>query len=326
MSYINEEEVIINLISALNSCTWKIRVQAADALINIGEPAVKPLMSRIRQDFFSIPALPEAVRALGGIGDVQAVDLLVEMLHSNHIHAAQEAAKGLGHIADPRAIPALIDVFKHDWNDEETVTMWQETSSALATIGGNALFPLIAALQDKNSAVRSGVISALSQLKDTRAVDPLLRMLGDTDTQVRANAINALAQIGDEKAAEPLIAVLKDEDWYVRCQALHALGELRIPSSVETISSALRDPEPRVRSAVATALGNFKNAQSSLLELLKDPSGEVRGAAALALAQVGDEKAIPALQWMQEHDTGYWDKNRIRDHAAYAIKNIQEKQ
>src|SRR5579875_163734 len=325
MNQTNDEEIIANSIIALNSISWKIRVQAAEDLISFGTSAIMPLMLKVKQGFFNVAALPEAVRVLGTIGDVQIVDLLIEMLSSNQVHAAQEAAKGLGRVGDPRAIPALIDVFRRDWNDEETVAMWQEASRALARIGDTALFPLITALQDQNSAVRSGVIDALSQLKDPRTVDPLLGMLQDPDSQVRADAISALAQIGDEKEAEPLTTMLKDENWYIRCRVLYALGDLRVSSTIDTIALTLHDPEPRVRSAAAIALGKFNNAQPFLIELLKDSASEVRGAAALALGQIGDEKAIPALQQMQQHDTGHWGKNSVRDHAAYAIKSIQEK-
>jgi len=166
MSSSDEEQAIADLINALNGRPWKTRRQASDALIGLGKPAVLPLMAAIRQNAFTVFTLPEAVRALGGIGDEQVIDLLIEELESRNVHAVQEAIKGLGHIGSPQAIQPLIDVFRHDWDDIETITAWQEAESALAAIGEPAIQPLLIALQDEDDIVRQGVASALQRIQE----------------------------------------------------------------------------------------------------------------------------------------------------------------
>lgn len=162
----DEEQIIADLIKALNDRPWKTRRQASDALIELGKPAILPLMVAIRQNVFTVFTLPEAVRALGGIGDKQAVDLLIEELESRNVHAVQEAIKGLGHIGSPQAIQPLIDVFRHDWDDTETITAWQEAESALAAIGEPAIQPLLTALQDEDDNVRQGAAEALQRIQE----------------------------------------------------------------------------------------------------------------------------------------------------------------
>lgn len=247
MSQFEDEQNVEYLINTLNAKLWQTRSQAADALIHLGEPAVEPLMQAIRNAQFGYHYLPLAVRALGGIGDERAVPLLIDILASDHVHAVQEAAKGLGHIGTPKAIEPLINVFRQDWDDDETITAWQEASKALAAIGEAALLPLIEGLQDTNSIVCSGVIDALGQLRDPRAVDPLVSMLQDEDRQVRADAAEALGSIGDQHAVEPLVDLLSDEDWYVRCHACYALGDIGEISVYEALIGALHDTEPDVR-------------------------------------------------------------------------------
>lgn len=105
MSQFDELHVITEQINALNDRTWATRKQAVNTLIALGKPAVMPLITAIRQHFFGVFTLPRAIEALGAIGDAQAVELLIETLKSNHVHAAQEAAKGLRYIGDPRASP-----------------------------------------------------------------------------------------------------------------------------------------------------------------------------------------------------------------------------
>jgi HEAT repeat protein len=166
MSHIDEYQGIADVINTLNDRTWRTRRQASDTLIELGKPAVLPLMAAIRQNAFTVFTLPEAVRALGGMRDEQAVDLLIEELEGRNVHAVQEAIKGLGHIGSPQAIQPLIDVFRHDWDDEETITAWQEAESALAAIGEQAIQPLLAALQDEDDNVREGAAKALQYIQN----------------------------------------------------------------------------------------------------------------------------------------------------------------
>jgi HEAT repeat protein len=328
MSHTDEDQGIADLINALNNRTWKTRRQASDALIRLGKPAVLPLMAAIRQNTFTVFTLPEAIRALGGIGDVQAVDLLIEELESSNVHAVQEAANGLGCISSPRAIHPLIDLFRHDWDDTETITAWQKAATALAAIGEPALPALLTALSDEDDNVRQGVAEVLGKLRDPRAVDPLINALQDEKSIVRAYAADALAELGGERAIEPLVALLTDEDWYVRTRTLFALGQLGGPLVFAPLVSALEDREPRVRSAAVSALGKLQDARiyDVLLEVLSDPDGRVRSAAVLAFGRVGDERALPALTWIQQNDSGYSGANKVKDHATYAIQRIQERQ
>src|SRR5262249_33289334 len=151
-----------------------------------------PLMAAIRQNAFTVFTLPEAVRALGGIEDEQAIDLLIEELESRNVHAVQEAIKGLGRIGSSQAIQPLIDVFRHDWDDIETITAWDDAAAALATIGEPAIYPLLIAFSDGDDVVRQGTASALAQLPGERSVDPLIEVLQDEKGVIRASAADAL--------------------------------------------------------------------------------------------------------------------------------------
>lgn len=354
MSSIDEDQAIAEAIDTLNDRTWKTRRQASDVLIKLGKPATLPLMAAIKQNTFTVFTLPEAIRALGGIGDVQAVDLLIEELESRNVHAAQEAAKGLGRIGSPRAIPPLIDVFRRDWDDTETVTAWQEAAKALAAIGEPAIPVLLTALSDEDDDVRQGVIDALGQLQDPQAVPGLINMLDDAERAVREGAIDALGQIGDQQAIRPLVALLADKDGRVRYRACYALGDIGEVSVYEALMSALHDAEPDVRSAAVVNLGRMqgmhlprlvpdphperrrttieklKSTQGErtlnlLLEALKDPAALVRAAAARTLGQIGDERVLPDLLWVQQNDTGADQANRVKDAATWAIQCLQER-
>lgn len=291
-----KEQTIESLINALSAQVWRTRTEAADALIQLGKPAVLPLIDAICNAQFGYHYLPEAVRALGGIGD-------------------------------PRAIEPLINVFRHDWNDTETFTAWQKASAALAAIGEPSLGALLNALSDEDDTVRQGVIEALGKLRDPRAVDPLIKALQDETSIVRGRAAAALAQIGDDHAIGPLTALLADAEWSVRVRAISALGQLGSQSVFALLVDALKDQEPRVRNAIVLVLGKLQDERlvDILLDVLSDPDGRVRAAAASMLGQRGDERALPALYWMQQNDTGYAGANKVSASAVRAIQSIQER-
>ena len=90
------------LISALNSPNREIRRQAAAILEKIGAPAVSVLMEALDADRASVRA--SAVRALGLIGDRQAVDILIFKLRDDAPEVRRQAAWALGWIGDERAI------------------------------------------------------------------------------------------------------------------------------------------------------------------------------------------------------------------------------
>jgi FOG: HEAT repeat len=88
---------------------------------------------------------------------------------------------------------------------------------------------------------------------------------GNPDTQWWAS--DALGSLG-EPACEPLLKILDFPKVNVRIGAIEALGAIRSPRSVE----------PLIR------------------KLKSDPDSEIRWVAALALGDIGDHRAVPALE------------------------------
>jgi HEAT repeat protein len=70
-----------------------------------------------------------AAEALGGLGDVRAMRLLIDALDDDPM-VTRQAARGLGHLKDEAAVAALIQLLAHD-------TSWlrYSVSEALLEIG-----------------------------------------------------------------------------------------------------------------------------------------------------------------------------------------------
>ena len=193
------------LIQELGSFGAGVQRNAIEALVEMGRPAVKPLIAALK-DRYSQRRQGAAV-ALGEIGDPRAVEPLITIALGDEDEEVRWAAAGaLGRIKDPRAVE-----------------------------------PLIAALRDEDRRIREGAARTLGKIKDPRAVKPLIVALRDEDPDVRRRAARALGWIKNLRAVTPLVAVLRDEDRWVRRRAAKVLGEIGDPRAVEPLIAALRD-------------------------------------------------------------------------------------
>jgi HEAT repeat protein len=127
------------------------------------------------------------------------------------------------------------------------------------------------------------------------AVAPLIRALNDADSDVRSNAADVLGKIGGFRAVRTLIRALNDADLNVCRRAADALGRIGEPA-VEPLIKALNDSDiQRVRvnaaDALATIGDNFVSSDDNrtaglLLRVLKDSSFSVKREAAKALGKL----------------------------------------
>jgi phycocyanobilin lyase subunit beta len=121
------EAAIPNLIAVLGYNNPGAAVAAVEGLIQMGKPAVRPLLELL--DGYNYGARAWALRALAGIGDPQGLDLLLDAAANDFALSVRRAAtRGLGTIhwdelppeqlvpAQARAIEVLLSVSQdHEW-------------------------------------------------------------------------------------------------------------------------------------------------------------------------------------------------------------------
>ncbi|HTE17624.1 MAG TPA: HEAT repeat domain-containing protein, partial [Armatimonadota bacterium] len=277
-----------SLIWGLKHRDYAVRQRAAEALVEIGAPAV--------------PALREAA------------------LHARY-EVRQSALSGLVRIGEP-AVPVLCEVLEHKALDLHWVA-----ADALVRIGPPAVANLCQLLQSPRWQVRSRVAEALGQIGDPSALGPLSAALRDKRREVCLRALEALAATGGEAAAtciaesmvegwadlsvprEALVKIgplavpalrglLEDTSWEVRGAAVAALGRIGDPQVVPDLAERLQcDPDLGVRWRAAEALGNIRDdgVVPALIEALDDPLPTVRIVVVDALEKLKDPQAVPAL-------------------------------
>ncbi len=107
---------------------------------------------------------------------------------------------------------------------------------------------LLAALRkpgENGSQNRVNAAKALAGSCDARAIEPLVAALKDREAAVRVAAVEALGRLGDRDAIDPLIEALSDEDWRVRAALARALCSFQVHASSYAALNLLVNPADR---------------------------------------------------------------------------------
>ena len=184
-----DEKAVEPLIELLEDEQLKVQKAAQDALSNIGEPALDPLIAYINDQNKSIHSREQAILALGGIGE-PVVESLIQLL--------AESATGFDGFA----------------------------ASALNDIGKPAVEPLIRTLEDDNPYVRAHAASILGGMRDERAIEPLTEALNDEDERVRTFAKTSLERIANQNKYGVIATYGREREFYIEDERREWLDKL----------------------------------------------------------------------------------------------------
>lgn len=275
--------------------------KAAEALGKIGDArAVEPLLKilikylsdeekerDLRSCVSNVSVVVSVARALGDLGNEQALYPLIEALGSPDGRLRCASATALANLGQPH------------W--EKVVFGTNADFEKLYHSGLAGVADLLIRTLKCQPDGGTKIAALLGDLGDPKAVEPLIKVLRDHAcnyaSEICAEAAKALGKLGDPKAVEPLIKVLCHNDDKVRTEAVKALGKLGDPKSVEPLIKILCHPNAKVRTEAVEALGKLGDlkAVEPLIKVLRDHTAEVRAEAAKALGKLGDPKAGEAL-------------------------------
>jgi len=199
------EAAVSSLLAALTHPEWLVRLHAVEALGKTRSPeAVDPLLSVLFNDR-DRAVREDAVRALGQIGDVRAVEFLVTAMKEPGLRPL--AVEALGRIGDRCVVPVLIDVLEGVERPEVSRPIegcgdrWEEE---MLTLGA--------------------AVKALGAIRDEAAIPSLMKALHYTVT--RADAAEALTRFGSTVIA-PLRALLtREPDENIRYHVKETLAKV----------------------------------------------------------------------------------------------------
>lgn len=184
----NLKQSVDELINTLKSTDVKQQKQAARDLIDIGNPAVNPLINSLKDGNWKM---------------------------------RWYASEILGEIRDEKAVQELIVTM-----GDENSGVRSKSMIALVEIGEPSVDPLINALSNENLQIRRQAAEALGVIGSKKAVEPLTETLKDENSWVQKTAAESLGSIGDKKAIDALKMMLKDDNLEVQNAVSQALKKL----------------------------------------------------------------------------------------------------
>jgi HEAT repeat protein len=327
-----------------------------DAIVQIGEPAIAPLLERfektepaiVTRDHWAV----KCVQQMGGLGAGRVARSLTHPSPSVRLLAARALVE-LGPDAEsatPALLKALADKSMHVRAAALTALVAARTplaqlephlhaafkssspviraaaveSAVRLDADGKAFRPLvIAALKDPDETVRKSVINQLGP-DFADAVPQLIPLLDDPAR--RAPACEALGRMGTlSKAAVPrLIRLVSEENKDDRLRALQALSQIGAAAAeaAPALQTARADSDPAIRiaafQAVSAVQKTKQNRIAALVAGLDDTDVAVRKAMADMLGALGDQ-AVDAFGKLVE----LTDRDSDREFALATLSNLR---
>lgn len=159
-------------------------------LLYAGDAAVPGLIEGLKQENIN-NSRSRAAECLGKIGNINAVQPLLEVLDDENEFCVMAAAKALGKLGAPSAIPGLLQTLGH-----KSLLVRTAGSSALKKLKDHwTPEPFIAVLAAEDERIALFAIDVMGELKSGEAIEPLTRLAASGNKKVKKAAGKVLKKI-----------------------------------------------------------------------------------------------------------------------------------
>jgi len=244
-------------------------------------------------------------------GGQLSVEPLITVLKGQNWRLKVHAHQVLAKMGEP-AVPALTEVLNNPTTDRYAKSMAIDALSKMKALQAE---PLIQQkLNDPDRLIRVSSAVALHSMGKENPTKIIIEGLKDPDVEVRRVASKAMAELFDNPPADQLIDLLKDQDPDIRNNAIIAIGKTRSTETARLLTKAMRDDKSEeVRNSAEFALKKMgESAVEPVIELFKSADDmELKVRAAQILGDLGDKRAVPALEDAYKKEQRPLVKNEI---------------
>jgi HEAT repeat protein len=276
-------EVVLGLLDALaDPENAGKRNSSTEALIRIGEPAIQPIVERLRREQ-DIDVRLSLVNLIGDLRSREGFAMLLEMLEGEQdINVASSIVSSVGKYRDASALPHLMRALR----TRDDLWLKFHVVEALGEIGDRAALPAILPLYGEKS-LRKPVLESVGKIADVGTVNFLLRIITDEE-KLNLTALRALVRIAE--ASKPRI-VEEAERQLIQSRFRESFPREKIAPLVDHLGST---PKREVRAFILKFLGwsGDERALPVLLSYLGHP--ETAEVAAQSLIDFG-KGAVPSI-------------------------------
>jgi HEAT repeat protein len=180
------------------------RNSATEALMRIGEPAVGPIVERLRRET-DVDVRLSLVNLLGDLRSKDGFQLLLEMLEGEQdLNIASSIVSSLGKYRDAAALPHLIRALR----TREDLWLKFHVIEALGEVGDRSALPAILPLYQEKS-LRKPVLEAIGKIGDVGTVGFLLKIVSEEE-KLNLTALRALVRVAE--ASKPRVVAAMERE------------------------------------------------------------------------------------------------------------------
>jgi len=283
-------ELVSSLLQAVDDENAKVRLEAMYAVGVVAAPPLTTLSGEQAQrlikalDHFDPAIRSAAGRVIARLKLADAGDTLIKAINDSQADVRYSAMRALGAIHDVRAVQALTEQFAFYRKGEGA---WSALD-ALARIASPASVPLFKErLQDKDPYIRRAAVEGLGRAGDTASIETLEKIVGsDEAAMVRIAAAFALQKLGRTNYVGRIADLMASPK--VTEQGEGYLVELGPPVAAALVPR-LQESDADVRESMANVLGAIGGPDTvAALEAMatKGPNSAAGVAAKRAIARI----------------------------------------
>lgn len=230
-----------------NQDNW-IKINAIRSLEQIRIYEGAKVIMDLLEDETSVPVIITALKALGKLGGATVVSVITRYINHENEDISLAAIEALGKVNHPNAIQILIEIL-HSYDRNKKSKCLQ--SLAELKIDSTLDFIKWVALTETDENLREEAINAISIFKNENAVKTLIELTSDRN--LRNSVIRALSK-QDLKFLYLFEKELSGENIHIKLALIEALTLMRHEKATDLIIYALNDGSPIVRIYAINAL------------------------------------------------------------------------
>ncbi|MGD8808302.1 MAG: HEAT repeat domain-containing protein [Gammaproteobacteria bacterium] len=252
------------------------------------EPSEQAALFRVASDIVTEQALPELLTRLNGKDAIVKAHLvtLISKFDTKQVH----------------------DALEEQLKDKSRVVRQAALAGVAKMNGAISIEAVCNLLLDNDLEVQNKAVDVIIQMNRPDTVRYLLPAMKSENEFARRNAVEVLNEVGNSDSVKYLLdAVCQDDDWWVRSRATDALGRIGGERVRQAVLDLIRDKDENIRRAAIEIINTNpdKSTVEHLIDATRDQDWWVRERAADALGEIGDRRAIGALQEMlKRNDRG----------------------
>jgi HEAT repeat protein len=280
-------EAASRILPFLKDRNLDVRTHAMRRLVEIGEPAVDPLLAALADE----STRWAATGALLNIGTPAVRKTVLAVKHKD-----PAVRRGAVFILQQMEVTSSAPSIQAALSDPD-VSVQVQAIRAVAHFRGQGALRLLLEKVDTGypPPVRDAAIEALAGLGD-EAVPSLRSLYVQSGSEMRVAAVRALGGTGTREGIELVRSALSDPSALVRYYACRSIADAGDTPSAGAVAALLGDPDPGVREAAGEACARMPEAsEKALFRLLREGSALQKIEASTSVRKAAYRPAVPLL-------------------------------